>query len=153
MMVDRLIPLLGRDRLVSGNFFSGQFAFQVSGAWPVNSSFNRSIRIIRRTWRAITESQCSLGSGGPVTYLGGSNLAITSVSSTRNRLEAGQIFNQHPSQVRHSRQIGMLPSRYSALEKLLSDAPEPVSDCSGIPAGGADPALRRDPGHHRTYSR
>jgi len=34
MMVDHMIPLLGRDRYSTGDFFSGQFAFQVSGAGP-----------------------------------------------------------------------------------------------------------------------
>src|SRR5437879_3739313 len=37
MMVDHMIPLLGRDRLSTGDFFSGQFAFHVSVVWPISS--------------------------------------------------------------------------------------------------------------------
>ena len=37
MMVDRLIPLSGRDRFSTGDFFSGQCAFQVSGVWPMTA--------------------------------------------------------------------------------------------------------------------
>jgi len=130
MMVDRLIPLLGRDRLVTGNFFTGQCAFQMTGVWPVDSAFNPKHPAYQpEVAKNYGISVLPAGPAGQVTYLGGSNLAITS-------------FSQHPegawklikflldpaSQVRHVRQIGMLPSRYSALEKLLSSAPAPVAE-------------------------
>src|SRR6185503_7614027 len=80
MMVDHLIPLLGRDRLVAGNFFSGQSAFQMSGAWPVNAAFNPK----HHAYQAEVAKNYGIallpaGPAGQVTYLGGSNLAITSV--------------------------------------------------------------------------
>jgi multiple sugar transport system substrate-binding protein len=130
MMVDRLIPLLGRDRLVSGNFFSGQFAFQVSGSWPVNSVFNKEHSAynadVAKNYGVTT---FPAGPAGQVTYLGGSNLAITSFSPhPEGAWKLIKFLSATPAQVRHSRQIGMLPSRYSALEKLLATAPEPVAD-------------------------
>src|SRR5439155_1969192 len=69
------------------------------------------------------------GPAGQVTYLGGSNLAI--ISSSQHQHAAWkliQFLNSVESQVRHSRQIGMLPSRYKALEELLASAPVRVAE-------------------------
>jgi multiple sugar transport system substrate-binding protein len=130
MMVDRLTPLLGRDRLVAGNFFSGQSAFQVSGVWPVNSAFNpRHPAYQPDVAKNYGVSVFPAGPAGQVTYLGGSNLAITTLSAhPEGAWKLIKFLMTETSQVRHSRQIGMLPSRYSALEKLLSAAPAPVAD-------------------------
>jgi multiple sugar transport system substrate-binding protein len=130
MMVDRLIPLLGRDRLVTGNFFSGQFAFQVSGVWPVSTTFNPKHEMYEPdVAKNYGISVFPAGPAGQVTYLGGSNLAITNLSQ---HPEGAWKLIKHlidaPAQVRHSRQIGMLPSRYSALEDLLSSAPPEVAE-------------------------
>jgi multiple sugar transport system substrate-binding protein len=130
MMVDRLIPLLGRDRLVTGNFFNGQFAFQVSGVWPVDSTFEQSHPAYQQE---VAEnygvSVFPAGPAGQVTYLGGSNLAITSLSQhPEGAWKLIKFLIDPASQVRHSRRIGMLPSRYSALEKLLTSAPASVAD-------------------------
>jgi len=130
MMVDHLIPLLGRDRLVTGNFFSGQSAFQVSGAWPMHSTFNpRHPAYEPDVARHYGISLFPAGPAGQVTFLGGSNLAISSLSQhPEGAWKLIKFLVDTNSQVRHSRQIGMLPSRYSALEKLLSSAPTPVAD-------------------------
>jgi multiple sugar transport system substrate-binding protein len=130
MMVDHLIPLLGRDRLVSGNFFSGQAAFQMSGAWPVNSAFNsRHSAYQADVAKNYGVSILPAGPAGQVTFLGGSNLAITSASAhPEGAWKLIKFLIDAPSQVRHARQIGMLPSRYSALEKLLATAPTAVAD-------------------------
>jgi multiple sugar transport system substrate-binding protein len=116
--------------LVTGNFFSGQAAFQVSGAWPVNSAFNAKHPAYQSdVAKNYGISAFPAGPAGQVTYLGGSNLALTSLSS---HPEGGwkliKFLISPESQVRHSKQVGMLPSRYSALERLLSSAPPPVAD-------------------------
>ncbi len=130
MMVDRLIPLLGRDRLVQGNFFSGQSAFMVSGVWPVNSAFNpRHPAYQADVAKNYGISVLPAGPAGEVTFLGGSNLAITHLSQhPEGAWKLIRFLVGTESQTRHARQIGMLPSRYSALEKLLSSAPGPVAD-------------------------
>jgi multiple sugar transport system substrate-binding protein len=130
MMVDHLVPLLGRDRLVTGNFFSGQAAFQVSGVWPVNSTFNpRHPAYQPDVAKNYGISLFPSGPAGQVTYLGGSNLAITSISQhPEGAWKLIKFLIDPASQVRHSRQIGMLPSRYSALEKLLTGAPAHITD-------------------------
>ena len=130
MMVDRLIPLLGRDRLSTGNFFSGHFAFQVSGVWPMNSYFNPRYPYYQPdVAKHYGISVFPAGPAGQVTFLGGSNLSI--VSSSPHPEEAWQLIKfltGTASQVRHSKHIGMLPSRYTALEELLSSAPPAVAD-------------------------
>jgi multiple sugar transport system substrate-binding protein len=130
MMVDHLIPLLGRDRLCVGDFFSGQFAFQVSGVWPVNSYLNPRYQyyhadVGRHYGIAVFPS----GPAGQVTYLGGSNLAIMSTSQHPHAAwKLIKFLTSVPCQVRHSRQIGMLPSRYAALEEMLAAAPTHVAE-------------------------
>jgi multiple sugar transport system substrate-binding protein len=130
MMVDHLIPLLGRDRLSTGDFFSGQFAFQVSGVWPVNSFLNPKYPYYQPdVARHYGISVFPSGPAGQVSYLGGSNLAI--VANSQHPHAAWKLIKYLTgveSQVRHSRQIGMLPSRYTALEELLSSAPVRVAE-------------------------
>jgi multiple sugar transport system substrate-binding protein len=130
LMVDHLVPLLGRDRFSTGDFFSGQFAFQVSGVWPVNSFLNPKYPYYQPdVARHYGISVFPSGPAGQVTYLGGSNLSI--VSNCQHPHAAWKLIKfltGVESQVRHSRQIGMLPSRYSALEELLSAAPVRVAE-------------------------
>lgn len=130
MMVDHLIPILGRDRFSPGDFFSGQFAFQVSGVWPINSYLNPDYPYYRAdVARHYGISVFPSGPAGPVTYLGGSNLSIVSASQHPHAAwKLIKFLTGVEAQVRHSRQIGMLPSRYSALEKLLAGAPASVAD-------------------------
>ncbi len=130
MMVDHMIPLLGRDRFSTGDFFSGQFAFQLSGVWPISSFLNPRYPYYQpEVARHYGISVFPSGPAGQVTYLGGSNLAI--VNGTQHPHAAWKLikFLTSPdSQVRHSRQIGMLPSRYTAMEELLSSAPVHVAE-------------------------
>ncbi len=130
MMVDRLIPLLGRDRLGTGDFFSGQFAFQVSGVWPIHTLLNPKNPYYQAdVARNYGVTSFPAGPAGPVTYLGGSNLAIVSTSQHPHAAwKLIKFLTGAQSQVRHSKQIGMLPSRYTALEELLRSAPAPVAD-------------------------
>jgi multiple sugar transport system substrate-binding protein len=130
MIVDRLIPLLGRERVVPGNFFSGKFAFQISGAWPANTVFNPKYPYYQpEVARNYGISIFPAGPAGQVTFLGGSNLAI--VNNSRHTEAAWKLISfltgVH-SQVRHSREIGMPPSRYTALEELLASAPAEVAE-------------------------
>lgn len=130
MMVDHLIPLLGRDRLSTGDFFSGQFAFQMSGAWPVNSFLNPRYPYYQEdVARHYGIAVFPEGPAGQVTYLGGSNLGIVQTSQHPHAAwKLIQFLTSSESQVRHSRHIGMLPSRYSALEELLESAPTRVAE-------------------------
>lgn len=130
MMVDRLIPLLGRDRLAVGDFFSGQFAFQVSGVWPIHTLLNPKYPYYQAdVAKHYGISVFPAGPAGQVTFLGGSNLGIVSTSQHPHAAwKLIKFLTGVESQVRHSRQIGMLPSRYTALEELLQEAPTPVAD-------------------------
>jgi len=130
MMVDHLIPLLGRDRLYTGDFFSGQFAFQVSGVWPINSYLNPEHPYYQAdVAKYYGVSVFPSGPAGQVTFLGGSNLAIASTCQHPNAAwKLIKFLTGVESQVRHSRHIGMLPSRYTAFEKLLAAAPPHVAE-------------------------
>jgi multiple sugar transport system substrate-binding protein len=130
MMVDHLIPLLGRDRLSTGDFFSGQFAFQVSGVWPVNSYLNPKYPYYQPdVAKHYGISVFPSGPAGQVSFLGGSNLAIAANSQHPHAAwKLIKFLTSSESQVRHSRQIGMLPSRYTALEELLTAAPTRVAE-------------------------
>jgi multiple sugar transport system substrate-binding protein len=130
MMVDQLIPILGRDRLSTGNFFSGQFAFQVTGSWPIHGTLDPKHPYYRAdVAKNYGVTSMPAGPAGQVTYLGGSNLGI--VSSSPHPDAAWKLIKfliGVDSQLRHSRKIGMLPSRYKALEPLLSSSPNEVAD-------------------------
>lgn len=130
MIVDHLIPLSGRDRFSTGDFFSGQFAFQVSGVWPINSYLNPRYPYYQAdVAKHYGVSTFPAGPAGQVTYLGGSNLAIVRTSQHPHAAwKLIQYLIGAESQVRHCRQIGMLPIRYSALEHLLTSAPAPVAE-------------------------
>lgn len=130
MMVDRLVPLMGRDRLVTGDFFSGQFAFQVSGVWPIHTLLNPRYPYYQPdVARHYGIMPFPAGPAGQVTFLGGSNLGIVSTSQHPHAAwKLIKFLTGVESQVRHSKQIGMLPSRYSALEDLLQVAPDSVAE-------------------------
>src|SRR5262249_33602526 len=62
-------------------------------------------------------------------FLGGSNLAIVGTSQHPHAAwKLIKYLTGLESQVRHARHIGMLPSRYSALETLLAQAPASVAE-------------------------
>lgn len=130
MMVDHLIPLSGRDRFSTGDFFSGQFAFQISGVWPINTYLNPRYSYYEPdVARHYGITAFPSGAAGQVTFLGGSNLAISRTSQHPHAAwKLIQFLASTASQTRHCRQIGMLPSRYSALEALLSAAPPAVAE-------------------------
>lgn len=130
LMVERLIPLLGRDRFTMGNFFSGHFAFQISGSWPIHGYLNPRFAYYQPdVARYYGISVFPSGPAGQVTFLGGSNLAISSKSRhPEGAWKLIKFLTSSAAQVRHSRLIGMLPSRYSALEELLMSAPSAVAE-------------------------
>jgi len=126
MMVDHLIPLLGRDRLAVGDFFSGQFAFQVSGVWPMQTLLNPKYLITPEVAKNYGISVFPPGRG-QVTFLGKQSGDRQYLPAPARGLEADQIpHGRNPSAAQP--QIGMLPSRYSALEELLQSAPTAVAD-------------------------
>jgi len=130
MLVDHLIPLSGRDRFSTGDFFSGQFAFQISGVWPMNTYLNPKYPYYQAdVAKNYGVAVLPAGPAGQVTYLGGSNLAIVRTSQHPHAAwKLIQFLTGAESQVRHCRQIGMLPSRYTALESLLASAPPAVAE-------------------------
>lgn len=121
MIRQGVIPLIGRESLLYENFFTGQFAFQISGTWPIESAFHpQHPEYCEEAAEHYGVVVLPAGPAGRATFLGGSHLAVTSVSPHPEEAAAWIRFLTEPaSQLRHARAIGALPPRYSALEQLF----------------------------------
>ncbi len=107
----------------TGDFFSGNFALQISGVWPLKSCFNPEHSSFNEE---VTENFGVVllpeGPGGRFTYIGGSSLAVTKFCSNP---EAAAKFVEYlvstESQVRVSSSFGMLPAKTGDIDIFFSD--------------------------------
>ncbi len=122
LMVDGCIPLLGRDRFASGNFFTGHSVLQFSGTWPLNSYFRPGHKLYRREVAGhFGTAPFPLGPAGRFTFLGGSHLAISAMTRYPDESWALLRFLSSPqAQLDHAKAIGMLPCRQSELPGLFA---------------------------------
>jgi multiple sugar transport system substrate-binding protein len=101
LMEDGCIPLLGRDRFSSGNFFTGHSVFQFSGAWPLSTVFRKDHPAYQpEVAENFDVAPFPLGPAGRFTYL-----------------------SSPESQVLHARAIGMLPCRQAEMPGLFARHP------------------------------
>ncbi len=115
---DAYMPLLGRDRMTVGNFFSGQSAFQVSGTWPVDSVFNPKSsdynpKVAKNFGLALIPTNSPRTPY--ITFTGGSHLAI--LASSKHVEESWSLIKfltKKENQEEHARKIGFLPARESS---------------------------------------
>ncbi|MFH1282487.1 MAG: extracellular solute-binding protein [bacterium] len=114
------IPFNMYDGLITaGTFFSGQFAMQFSGMWPVSSIFNHHHpdynRLVSNNYGVTLVPK---GLAGRYTFFGGSNLAITKFcSQNEEAMELLKFLISPTSQVRHAKSIGMFPSTMSSFQQ------------------------------------
>lgn len=111
--------------LPPGNFFTGHYAMQFSGSWPVDSYLTLG-------W-PYGAPEVAMGAGvvplpagpqGRYTFLGGSNLGVSSASENKELAWEFIQFMVDPDRMtRHARSIGALPARLSDLEPLFSRHP------------------------------
>jgi multiple sugar transport system substrate-binding protein len=104
-----------------GNFFTGHYAMQFTGSWPVDSYLNPEC--------AYTNKEVSAGFGvaplpagphGRFTFLGGSNLGVAAASQNKDLAwEFISFLNQPQRQVKHARAIGALPARLPDMAALF----------------------------------
>ncbi len=124
-LIDQGFMPVPNSALPAGNFFTGHYAMQFSGSWPIDSYLNP-------TWTyadpdvAANAGVMPLPEGpqGRYTFLGGSNLAVP--SSARHREIAWEFVNFLVDPVRivkHARGIGALPARLSGMENLFERFP------------------------------
>ena len=126
LMAEGCIPLLGRDRFASGDFFNGQAVFQFSGAWPLESHFKKGAALYHR---GVAENfgvvPFPQGPAGHFTYLGGSHLAVSSGSRhPEESRELLRFLTSREAQLPHARAIGRLPCRQSEIQGLFMRTPE-----------------------------
>jgi multiple sugar transport system substrate-binding protein len=123
LMADGYIPLLGRDRFSSGNFFSGHAMFQLSGYWPFHDPKRDGVP--PEVAKNFGVAPFPLGPAGRFTYLGGSHLAIS--TQTRYPEESWALLRYlslPETQKQHAQAIGMLPCRPTELPELFSRHPQ-----------------------------
>lgn len=122
-----IIPVISKEGFVPpGNFFSGEYAMQFSGIWPLQIFTNPRVPDYNAT--VAKEYGVALfprGRAGRWTFFGGSNLGITSFSKyPAEATEFMQYLVSSESQERHGRAIGMFPSVKSAFDNMAALKPE-----------------------------
>lgn len=128
MIRSGMIPVIGREALVADHFFTGQFAFQISGMWPSETTFDpQHPEYCEEVARHYGVTLVPAGPSGRATFLGSSHLAMTSFSQHPEEAATWVRFlTDATPQLRHARAIGMLPPRYSAFDHLFRSADQAV---------------------------
>lgn len=111
--------------LPHGNFFTGHYAMQFSGSWPVDSYLNPDWPYAQADVAANTGVMpLPEGPHGRYTFLGGSNLGVSSVSQNKDVAWEFIQFMLNPDRiVKHARAIGALPARLSGMDNLFNQIP------------------------------
>jgi multiple sugar transport system substrate-binding protein len=98
---------------------------QFSGSWPVDSFLNAQWKYA--TPEVVDNVGVTLMPAGPqgrYTFLGGSNLAVTSASEQKDLAwEFTRFLSDPERQLHHARSIGSLTARLSSMEQLFDHHP------------------------------
>lgn len=112
--------------LPQGNFFTGHYAMQFSGSWPVDTYLNPSWAYARPEVASYTGvTTLPEGPQGRYTFLGGSNLGVPALS--RNKEAAWNFIHfllDASRSVKHARAIGALPARLSGMDEIFTRMPD-----------------------------
>ena len=109
-----------------GNFFTGHYAMQFTGSWPIDSYLDpKSPMANPQVAQNFGVAPLPSGPHGRYTFLGGSNLGVATASQNKDLAwEFVRFLNEPSRQVRHARAIGALPARLLGLEQLFTGHPE-----------------------------
>jgi multiple sugar transport system substrate-binding protein len=112
--------------LPGGNFFSGHYAMQFSGSWPAETLLNPTSQYYQReVAEGFAVTMYPSGPKGRFTFLGGSNLAVTSACLQKDLAWEFVRFITEPSrQLSHARAIGAMTARLASLDALFERYPE-----------------------------
>ncbi|MGM0567752.1 MAG: extracellular solute-binding protein [Elusimicrobiota bacterium] len=117
------IVLKSKISPVYTDFFTGNYAFQISGVWPSRSKFNPENPDYKKS---VAEnfgvSLLPKGPSGRYTYIGGSGLAVTKLS--QNPEAAFKFIDflvSSNSQVRIASAFGMLPAKIEDIDIFFSE--------------------------------
>lgn len=106
-----------------GNFFTGHYAMQFTGSWPVDSYLNPSSPYSNQSVvKGFAVAPLPEGPHGRYTFLGGSNLGVAAASQNKEAAwEFVRFLNEPDRQSRHARAIGALPARLEGMQPLFKD--------------------------------
>jgi len=111
---------------VSGSFFTGHYAMQLSGAWPIDTYLNPGNPLCQQ--EVVDGFDVTLVPSGPngrFTFLGGSNLSVSSFSEKKDSAWKFIRFMSDPQrQLDHARSIGAVTARLASFEVLFERFPE-----------------------------
>lgn len=109
-----------------GNFFTGHYVMQFTGSWPGDTYLNmKSPLCVPEVAEGFGVSLLPAGPQGRYTFLGGSNLAVTSQSEKKDAAWEFVRFMSNPGrQLDHARSIGSLTARLSSFEQLFEHYPD-----------------------------
>jgi len=109
-----------------GNFFTGHYAMQFTGSWPVDSYLNPASPYANpQVAGGFGVAPLPAGPKGRATFLGGSNLGVAAASQNKEvAWDFIKFLNEPARQIRHARTIGALPARLQGMEALFENHPE-----------------------------
>ncbi len=109
-----------------GNFFTGHYAMQFTGSWPVDSYLNPAGPYANsEVANGFAVAPLPAGPHGRATFLGGSNLGVAAASHNKEvAWDFIKFLNEPARQIRHARTIGALPARLQGMEALFENHPE-----------------------------
>lgn len=124
-LIDRgYMPILN-STLPQGNFFTGHYAMQFSGSWPIDSYLNpESPYSVPEVAHGFEVALLPTGPQGRFTFLGGSNLGVAAASPNKDiAWEFIQFLTEPPRLLSHARHIGALPPRLAGMAELFNRHP------------------------------
>ena len=112
--------------LPQGNFFTGHYAMQFSGSWPVDTYLNPAWPHAHPEVASNTGVMpLPEGPQGRYTFLGGSNLGVPSLSRNKEAAWDFVQFMLDPARsIKHARSIGALPARLAGMDQLFTRVPQ-----------------------------
>lgn len=116
---------LSSPTLPQGHFFTGHYAMQFSGNWPLQDFLNPSSTYCARdVAQKFGVALLPAGPQGRFTFLGGSNLAVASVSQNKALAwELIRFLGTPARQLQHARLVGGLPPSVASMEPLFEKHP------------------------------
>jgi multiple sugar transport system substrate-binding protein len=124
-LIDQGYMPVANSALPQGNYFTGHYAMQFSGSWPVDTYLNPAWEYAMPDV-AVNTGVAPLPSGpqGRYTFLGGSNLGVSSMSQNKDYAWEFIHFMMDPARIsKHARAIGSLPARLAGMEELFERIP------------------------------
>lgn len=112
--------------LPRGNFFTGHYAMQFSGSWPAKYYLNpKGEQYQKEVAEGFGVALFPAGPQGRFTFLGGSNLAVSSLSSKKDLAWDFIRFLSEPARQKvHAETVGALTARLASLDDLFANFPQ-----------------------------